>query len=401
MTTREPKTDRPVTPRRAGRRLISLRRPAARALTVLHLRADSAVYGAERVILTLVKEQLRRGLNAHVLCLERAGASAFYELLQAEGVPATRVESTGRVDGQALRTIQGVIDEQIRPDILHSHGYKTDAFLALMKRFLRRRTGLVATNHLWTHETVALRLYEIIDTFAFWAFDRVVAVSAEIGREMATRGVAADKIRVILNGLSYAPQRADRGGTLHAELGATAPGSLIVGFVGRLSVQKGLGFLLAAAARLRARRNVYFALIGEGPLRADLEAELAASGLRDRVRLLGRRDDVPDLLRQLDVVVLPSLREGTPIALLEAMGAGRAVVASDVGGVKDVVEHGRTGLIVPPTDVPALADALAHLLDHRPARLEMGRAAAVAVRARFSDTIMAQSYLELYEHVAA
>jgi len=401
MTSFAAAPDRQVTQLRDAHHVASRGRRAGRALSVLHLRADSGVYGAEQVILTLVKEQLRQGLDAHVLCLERAGTTAFYELLKSQGVPATRVESRGRLDFRALLAIKHVIDQQIRPDIVHSHGYKTDTFLALMRRSLRRRTGLVATNHLWAHETVLLHLYELIDSLAFWAFDRVVAVSAEIGQDMVTRGIAAKKIRVIQNGVSYQPLHPSYWGKLHEELGATAPGSLIVGFVGRLSIQKGLVFLLAAAARLRPRRNVYFALIGEGPLRGELETELKASGLQDRVFLLGRRDNVPELLRELDIVALPSLQEGTPIALLEAMGAGRAVVASGVGGVKDVVEQGRTGLIVPPTDVPALADAIAHLLDHSPERLQMGLAASVAVRARFSDKVMAQNYLEVYEQVAA
>ena len=237
----------------------------------------------------------------------------------------------------------------------------------------------------------------MIDALALRAFDRVVAVSEEIKDEMEARGVPKEKLAVVQNGLDYGELDVGQArGKLRATLQAFAPDSLFVGYVGRLSPQKGLSYLLGAAARLATKRNVYFVLIGEGELRAELEQQVRGQALDERVFLLGRRDDVPDLLQELDIVVLPSVREGTPMVLLEAMGVGRPVVASDVGGVKDVIEHGRTGLIVQPTDVPALAQAIARLVDDEPERRALGRAAWASVRDRFSSVAMARRYNQIY-----
>jgi glycosyltransferase involved in cell wall biosynthesis len=337
-----------------------------------------------------------------VVCVERHGISAFYERLQAEGVPAHRLESHGKLDGPLMLQLKRTIDEELQPAIIHSHGYKTDAFAALLKPFLRRRPGLVATNHLWTHETSRLKVYETIDALAFRAFDKIVAVSEEIATEMAGRGVPRDKISVIQNGLDSAElARGTPRGKLRDELKAFDEDSLFVGYIGRLSPQKGLGYLLGAAARLATRRNVYFVLIGEGELRPAIEQQVKGQRLDERVFLLGRRDDVPDLLQELDIVVLPSLREGTPMALLEAMGVGRPVVASAVGGVKDVVDNGRTGLVVAPSDVPALATAIERLVDDAEVRQAIGQAASATVREKFSGEVMTRRYTEVYRQIAA
>jgi glycosyltransferase involved in cell wall biosynthesis len=372
-------------------------RASRESMTVLHVRADQAIYGAERVILTLAKEQRRRGLDAQVACVERPGVTAFYDRLRDEGIPAHRLESRGKVDGAAVSRLKRLIDDEVRPGIIHSHSYKTDTTLALLSPFLRRRAGLVATNHLWTNESTRLRFYEIIDALALRAFDRVVAVSEEIKHEMEARGVPEDKLAVVQNGLDYDELKVGQSqGKLRAALKTSAPDSLFVGYIGRLSPQKGLPYLIGAAARLAGRRNVYFVLIGEGELRAELEQQVRAQALDERVVFLGRRDDVPDLLQELDMVVLPSVREGTPMVLLEAMGVGRAVVASAVGGVRDVIEHGRTGLVVEPTDVPGLAQAITRLVDDPAERRALGRAAYAAVRDRFSSVAMARRYDQIY-----
>ena len=123
---------------------------------------------------------------------------------------------------------------------------------------------------------------------------------------------------------------------------------------------------------------------GAGPLREDLEAEAARLGLADRVRFLGVRRDRATLYAAMDLFVLPSRWEGLSLALVEAMGAGRAVVATDVGGNPEVVQHGRTGLLVPPGDAGALADAIGKVARDRELRASLGDAAAADARSRFS-----------------
>ena len=125
-------------------------------------------------------------------------------------------------------------------------------------------------------------------------------------------------------------------------------------------------------------------LVGDGPLRPELEAQAAALGIADGVKFLGWRQDLPAVYKMLDLLLLSSINEGTPVSVIEAMAAGTAVVATDVGGVGDVVEHGRTGMLVPPRDPKALAAAVGSLASDADTRSRMGRAGRQAVKTRFS-----------------
>jgi glycosyltransferase involved in cell wall biosynthesis len=357
---------------------------------VLHLRASNGVYGAERVILALCEAQRQRGLAPEILCLERSPQDAFSAAARATGLPVHRVSSAGRADLGALRAIAEVLRRR-RPAVLHSHGYKTDVALALL-RAVGPLPPMVATNHLWTGETVSLRVYERIDALALRAFDAVVAVSREVERELVRGGVSARRVVTVVNGLRY-PAPASRAAG-RERLPRPARDALAVGFVGRLSPQKGLDVLVEAARRAPAA--LHWVLAGDGPLREGLEAAARAPALAGRLHLLGRREDVPLLLAGLDVFALPSAREGTPLALLEAMAAGVAPVASAVGGVREVVDHGRTGLLVPPGDPAALAAAVARLAGDAGLRRAMGEAAAREVRARFTDGDMERAYRAVY-----
>ena len=160
---------------------------------------------------------------------------------------------------------------------------------------------------------------------------------------------------------------------------------LVLGTLGRLTEQKGQRVLLQALARLASEHtNAVLFLAGTGPLRKSLEAEADRLGIADRVRFLGMRRDREHLYAAMDIFVLPSQWEGLSLALVEAMGAGRAVVATSVGGNPEVVTSGQTGLLVPPADPAALADALAGLAAQPDRRAALGEAAAADARSRFS-----------------
>jgi glycosyltransferase involved in cell wall biosynthesis len=161
----------------------------------------------------------------------------------------------------------------------------------------------------------------------------------------------------------------------------------------RLSVQKGHKFLLEAAVRLP---EVTFLLAGEGPERAALEQQARALNLGSRVKFLGYRQDVAELLALCDLVVLPSICEGLPLCVLEAMAAGRPVVATSLPGTAEAVAHGRTGLLVPPADPPALAEAIQKLADDEGLSRAFGSAGADHVRRNFSLANMVDSVTAMY-----
>lgn len=225
--------------------------------------------------------------------------------------------------------------------------------------------------------------------------DRYLAVSAAIAAELAgAYGWPAEKIAVVHNAVEL-----DRFGDpappgLRAELGAAeAP---LVLTAARLDDQKGLPVLLEAAARLP---GAVFALAGEGPEEADLRRLAERLGVADRVLFLGRRDDVPALLAACDVFALPSLYEGSSLALLEAMAAQRAIVSSAIAGTDELIEDGRTGLLVPPGDSEALAAALARVLDDTGLRESLAAAGRERAEREFGSTPAARRVAAIYDEV--
>jgi glycosyltransferase involved in cell wall biosynthesis len=363
---------------------------------VLHVRSGDGMYGAEMVVLTLAKVQRKQGVDARVLCLERPGRTVLSDRFRDEGIPVERVVAGGRLDLGAAVQIRRIL-ERLQPDVVHAHDYKSDLILAVLRPRLAPRLALVATNHLWTQETPLLRLYEQLDALGMRRFDRVVGVSAAIREEMIRAGVAPQNVAVVVNGLDHGPPLEHESTTLRRELGLS-DATAIVGFVGRLSVQKGLPLLLQATERLRGR-DLHVVIVGEGPQRGAIEAELTRRELTGRVTLLGRREDASALMRAFDVMVLPSIREGTPLVLLEAMAQGTAVVASRVGGVADVVQADRTGLLFESGDVDGLVTSLDRLVNSAPERARLGTAAMAHVRDRFSAEAMAAQYSALYDEL--
>ena len=231
-------------------------------------------------------------------------------------------------------------------------------------------------------------------------FDATVAVSRAVASQLVERdSVPEESIRVIWNGVDTEQFRPPRGRRvdveIRRELGLQQEGTLLIGSVGRLSPEKGLGTLLESVARLeRGSRTVHVALVGDGPERGTLEQQASQLRLTERVHFLGARDDIATLLPTFDVFALPSQHEALPYALVEAMAAGRASVASEVGGVPEILDSSR-GRLVPPSDVPALTSALEQLLDDD-LRDRLGRAARRYAEEHLSVEAMTRQYEELY-----
>lgn len=221
-----------------------------------------------------------------------------------------------------------------------------------------------------------------------------VTVSADLERYLRNDvGASARKIVQIYNGVDERKFRPAEG--------VRADEPLVVGTVGRLQEIKGQPVLVAAVARLlerlpEAARRLRVRLVGDGPLRATLEREIATRNLGNVVELAGERSDVADVMRGFDVFVLPSLGEGISNTILEAMACGLPVVATAVGGNTELVAHGETGTLVPPNDADALAAALAAYLEDPALRRRHGNAARDVVERRFALERMVERYRALY-----
>jgi len=227
-----------------------------------------------------------------------------------------------------------------------------------------------------------------LQRFAYRFATRIVANSDAAATALAGDGVSRASIAVIPNGLdaaAYTPQEQRR-----------RVRTVIT--VANLRVEKGHETLIAAAAAVaRSNPDVRFQVVGGGPRRSELDALAHAKGVADRMEFLGHRDDVPALLQAADLYVLPSRSEAFPNGAIEAMAAGLPVIASGVGGLRQLIDHGRTGLLVPPGDPDALAAAIDSLVADPMRAHGLGAAARADVVARYSFDRMVQAFEQLFE----
>jgi glycosyltransferase involved in cell wall biosynthesis len=310
-------------------------------------------------------------------------------------------EIRGAQDLAALAALVRLV-RRLRPHIVHTHTAKAGT-LGRLAAWLCRVPVVVHTYH----GHVLRGYFSPAKTRAFVAIERalsrvtdaLVAVSPRVRAELLELGIGrADRFEVVPLGLDLEPfASADRRrGELRHELGLEA-GTPLAGIVARLVPIKAHEVLLDAARRLGGRPVPPRVVIaGDGERRAELEAMAATDGLRGRVHFLGWRADLPRIYADLDVVVLCSRNEGSPVALIEAMAAGRPVVATRVGGVPDVVIDGESGLLVPEDDAPALAQAIARVLDDRELARRLGAAGRQRVVERFGAERLVRDIDALY-----
>lgn len=226
----------------------------------------------------------------------------------------------------------------------------------------------------------------------------VVGVSRQVVEPFLEDGMEADKTRVIYNGIDFSRLRRKTGASPRRRLGI-ADDATVISAIGSLIRRKGQDVLIRAFALLGPTRNVYLLVVGDGPERANLERLAAELGAQPRIRFLGYSDDVGGICTATDILALPSRMDSFGLVLAEAGYYGLPVVATDVGGIPEVIEDGVTGLLVPPEDPPALAAGLARLIDDRDYRERLGRAGKKRVEALFSVERMTANFHEAYDRL--
>jgi glycosyltransferase involved in cell wall biosynthesis len=284
--------------------------------------------------------------------------------------------------------------------LLHVHGYAAADFGRLAARPLG--AALVLHEHF---ADPAMPAYQRLADRALARFtDRAIAVSASTRDFLVReRHVPPERVRLIWNGAplaEFAPRGAGRRLAVRRELGLPdeAP---VVGSVGRLNAQKGHRYLLDAAARVfAALPEARLVLAGDGDQEQALRAQASALGIAPRVVFAGHRSDVPALLEAFDVFCISSTYEGTPLTLFEAMAAARPIVSTAVDGCREVLEDGRTGLLVPPRDAEALGRALTRLLSDGALRASLAEAAR-RESARYDIQECVERMEALYDEVLA
>jgi glycosyltransferase involved in cell wall biosynthesis len=362
----------------------------------IQLISTGGLYGAERALLELAGYLSDHGWDSHVIALEGQGARALAERAASQGLPAEAFVAGGRLGLVPMASKLRRLLRSYPRAIVHSHGYKPDILLAWLG--VPRRMGCVATCHNWISETRKSRLLETLDKRALRHFDRVVAVSPDIARELVSHGVRAERVSVIDNGIS-APHAPDGSkAALCAEFGIPTDAKLIVQ-IGRLARSKRIELLLQAVSKLPQTLQTHVLVAGEGEQRESL-AELARRlGLEGQVHFCGYRSDVGRLLAAADLMALSSEREGLPIVVLEAMATRCPIVTTRVGAIPDVLRDGHEAWIVPANDPGALLGALSESLG-QPAEARSRAARAYDRYLRlYSRDVMGARYLQLYGDV--
>lgn len=293
----------------------------------------------------------------------------------------------------------GRLTREGRADVLHLHGYRATVTAALSRDARRRPT--VKTVHGLPEPGGRLvnrlksKFYRALDDWAMHRLHtRVCYVTADI---MTRSGLAHLGLprRVVHNGIAPLDAGAHR---CPPELSGEG---FHVGLVGRLTPVKGLNHALRAAVSPEAPPELRLHILGTGPQRTELEAEAERLGITDRVDFHGFRRDILDWLAHIHALMIPSLHEGLPYTLLEAMSLGRPTVASRIGGLQEVLEEGKTGLLVDVGDEAGLARALARLAGDPGLAASLGAGAAAVQRAQYTLNRMAEDYLAEYDAAAS
>src|SRR5262249_35903191 len=278
-----------------------------------------------------------------------------------------------------------------------THGYKPDVLGWLLSSLFQR--PWVAYSHGWTEEGAAMRAYRWLDERVIHHADRVVAVSEARRRDLLAAGVAPRAVVTLHNAVRLPGERYENPSTLRAELGVETQNRL-VGVIGRLSPEKGQRYFIEAMATVStAFPNTCGILFGDGPDEPELQRVVGHLGLQKHSVFAGHRPDVDRGYQALDMVVVPSLSEGLPNVVLEAMAHARPVVAAAVGGVPEIIDDGSSGILVKPADPHALAQAILTVLRDSTLGVRMGVAGRIRVATAFSVESRTQRVLAVYDEV--
>jgi len=373
-------------------------------MKVLHFRSTSTLAGPERYILELVRPLREEGFEMQLVAYyRRKDASPFvHPMLDEASKRALEIEQWEDMAWLSPSVIRRLARKLKMGgfSLLHTHDYKTNVLGGIAARLAG--VNPIATLHLHDLSTRRLRLYRILDLVVLRSFPRVIAVAEALRRELIAAGLPPSKVVTIHNGIEgqgFAAGAFTRAERLRQQLGIGTD-QPVISTIGRLSPQKGQRDFLESAARvLKAVPNAMFLVLGDGPAKEELRDLCRSLNIQDAVSFLGHQRDVAAFMAMSDAIVLASVREGLPYVLLEALTLARPVVATQVGGVPELVQDGETGLLVPPHRPDRLAEAILYLLRNPAEATRLGQKGQERVLREFTAEAMARKTAKVYQEV--
>jgi len=361
--------------------------------------------GGERVFAQLINRLSGERYKIMVACLP---TGAFIEKIEGSEVEVKSVDMRSRFNpGVILRLANLMKRENV--DIVHSQGARADFFARIAAK-LAGVPIVVSTVPMpvegFDVSPIRKLTYTVFNRFSERFVDRFIVVSDSLEKIMIEKhGIGPQRVVKIYNGIEKDEyciadeEIAYRRSKFRKEsgLGEDVP---VVGAIGRLVWQKGFEYLIEAIPDLlKEFKKARFLIVGEGPLKDGLNVKSKMLKIEDKIIFTGFRSDIKEILASIDILVMPSLLEGLPIVLLEAMAMMKPIVATDIDGIKEVLDNGKTGLLIPPKNPRALTYAIVNLLLHRDKAYQMGIDARKVVEERFEVDIMVQKVEKVYEEL--
>jgi glycosyltransferase involved in cell wall biosynthesis len=383
---------------------------ATDSLRIVHVIARLNVGGASLHVLQLAAAQRRRGHEVTVVAGTLAPGEESMEYLADElDVPLTRVPALQRElsphrDATAIRELVRTLRSE-RPDVLHTHTAKAGGVGRVAALLARPRPPVIVH----TYHGHVLRgyfgraketFYRRLERLLARVTSRLIAVSPEVRNDLVELGIApAARFAVIPYGFDLSTRVGGAGTRIRAELGAGEK-TFVVGWTGRLTaIKRPLDLVRVLAALVARGVDALLCIVGDGPDRAGVERLARELGVDARCKLVGYQSELPPWYAAFDAFCLTSANEGTPVAAIEALAAGRPVVATRAGGTEAVVDDGESGFLVPVGDVDALAGRLAELAADPALRERLGRRGAELMRERFDLGRMVEDVERLYRRL--
>lgn len=361
---------------------------------ILHLITELDTGGAQKALARLLAHQRR--FAPAVVCLYN-GDTAIAREIRSLGVPVTDLGMTAKWRWDAICRLYRVLRRE-RPVILHTWMFHAN----VLGRIVGRLAGVSVIITSRRNVDIGGPSRELLKTATASLDDATVAVcDAARQAEIERAGARPDRVFTVYNGIDVSLYEGRPNGAIRREFGIP-PSAPLIGYIGRLHRQKGVEDLLVAMDSVTTRvPDSHLLVVGEGECGPFLAKQMRSRGLSDAVLFTGTRHDVPQVLQDLDILVLPSLWEGLPNVILEAMASGLPVVATGVGGVPEIVVDNVTGFLVPPRQPEALSNAILRLVRDPDLRNRMGQAGRQRVQEHFSVDRMVMETEALYERLLA
>jgi len=373
-------------------------------MKVLHVIDSEGLYGAEVMLVNLAREQKKIGLQPIILNMRES--NSFENSLEGEAsrnhIPFHVIQTrTGPDFTGSFKIIRYANAGGV--DIIHNHGYKPNILLGFIPR-RARHLPIVSTIHGWTYTggNTRMRLYECLDAMSLRFIDAVVLVSKAMQHHPKLKGRKGINFQVIHNGIpisdnsrhSHQPNTPDLDSTIvdFCKIGYS------IGSIGRLSTEKGYKYLIEALMLLNKQGiDTRLVIIGDGYERNSITGLIKKFGLENRVMLPGYRDDAKKYMSYFNVFVISSLTEGLPITLLEAMQARVPIVATKVGGIPEVLQNEKCGLLAKPSDPRSLAHALGRIYHDPTLAKDLSSFSYQEALTKYTSENMVLRYLDIYQ----